>query len=160
MKIILLGFKSAGKTTTGQALAQALDVCFYDSDEILLKKHPEFKTIQDLYFHLGDPLFRYEEQLLAQDILMQGSCVFSPGSGIVDTDSDISPFFKHRIFLDVEYAILEKRIDQTRYALAGKMKSYYQRRYLKYIQWSTIHLKLKNETTEEILNRVLKAIHE
>ncbi len=54
--LILIGFKSVGKTTLGKALAQQLELPFYDSDLLL------GESARDLYLRIGPQCFAAAEQ--------------------------------------------------------------------------------------------------
>ncbi len=56
LKIFLLGFMGAGKTTIGKKLAKALEIPFLDLDQVIEKE--EGATITTLFAKLGEAEFR------------------------------------------------------------------------------------------------------
>src|SRR3546814_19516815 len=60
MKLFLIGYMGAGKTTLGKPLAQKLGIPFIDMDAVL--EASEGKTITELFEILGEPGFREKER--------------------------------------------------------------------------------------------------
>ena len=63
MKIYLIGFMGAGKTTVGRELASRLGCPFFDLDELV--EAAEKMSIKDIFAQQGEPYFRRR----AHDIL-------------------------------------------------------------------------------------------
>ena len=60
MKIYLVGFMGAGKTTIGRELASRVDTPFFDLDELI--ESAEKMSIKDLFAQRGEPYFRKRER--------------------------------------------------------------------------------------------------
>ena len=62
MKIYLVGFMGAGKTTVGRELASRIEVPFFDLDELIASA--EKLSIKELFEQKGEPYFRKREHEL------------------------------------------------------------------------------------------------
>lgn len=80
--IVLIGFKSVGKTTLGEALAKKLDMHWLDTDILLADKMG--CEVRELYLRLGETEFREQEIQVFKDIVMLPNVVISTGGGIVE----------------------------------------------------------------------------
>ncbi|PYQ33578.1 MAG: shikimate kinase, partial [Acidobacteria bacterium] len=60
MKIYVIGFMGAGKTTIGRELAARVDAPFFDLDELV--ESAEKMTIKDMFAQHGEPYFRKRER--------------------------------------------------------------------------------------------------
>ncbi|HEY9561733.1 MAG TPA: shikimate kinase [Anseongella sp.] len=79
MKLFLIGYMGAGKTTLGKPLAQKLGIPFIDMDAVL--EASEGKTITELFEILGEPGFREKERDALQKSAFPDSFVMSTGGG-------------------------------------------------------------------------------
>jgi shikimate kinase len=80
-KIILIGFMGAGKTTFGKKLAKAMQLPFYDSDQLI--EQEQNKTIETLFSESGESGFRLlEKELIQKFTEKQESFVLSVGGGL------------------------------------------------------------------------------
>ncbi len=71
MNIILIGFKSCGKSSDGRALAEQLNLAFVDTDSLIEQRHAatkqEILTFREIFKQYGAPYFRdLEQQAIAQ----------------------------------------------------------------------------------------------
>src|SRR3546814_15422190 len=78
MKLFLIGYMGAGKTTLGKPLAQKLGIHFIDMDAVL--EASEGKTITELFEILGEPGFRErsEERRVGQECVSTCRSRWSP----------------------------------------------------------------------------------
>ena len=60
MKIFLVGFMGAGKTTAGRELAARIGAPFFDLDELI--ESAEKGSIKDIFTRHGEPYFRKRER--------------------------------------------------------------------------------------------------
>lgn len=80
-KIILIGFMGAGKTTLGKKLAKALQLPFYDSDQLI--EQDQNKSIETLFSEIGESNFRLlEKNVIHQFFENKESFVLSVGGGL------------------------------------------------------------------------------
>ena len=83
MKICLIGFQGAGKTTVGRWLASHLSLDFFDLDDEILA-HYSLASIKAVFEMLGEPQFRKEERRWLAPILARPSYVIALGGGAVE----------------------------------------------------------------------------
>ncbi|MFW5999665.1 MAG: shikimate kinase [Halanaerobiaceae bacterium] len=82
MRVALLGFMAAGKSTVGPLLAEKLAVPFLDTDELIEQKAGE--SIPRIFSHYGEEYFRaLEKEVLVAVIAGSTDFVLATGGGIV-----------------------------------------------------------------------------
>ena len=79
--VILIGMTAAGKSVTGQKLAQLLRCQFVDTDALIEKKAQ--CSIADIFADKGEPFFRQREQEALQTALAGDACIIATGGGVV-----------------------------------------------------------------------------
>lgn len=111
MKIYLVGFMGAGKTTVGRELAARIDAPFFDLDELV--ETAEKSSIKDIFAHQGEAYFRKRERDLLRSTRNLDSAVVATGGGTFTFDENIQ-FIQSEgmsIYLAAPYALLRSRID-------------------------------------------------
>ncbi|MDE6688385.1 MAG: shikimate kinase, partial [Prevotella sp.] len=79
VRIILIGYMGAGKTTIGKALAKELDIPFYDLDwYIESRRH---KTVSQLFAEVGEEAFRKIEHNMLHEVAEFENVIISCGGG-------------------------------------------------------------------------------
>src|SRR5947207_802888 len=110
MKIYLVGFMGAGKTTVGRELAARLDVPFFDLDELV--EAAEKSSIKDIFAQHGEPYFRKRERDLLRSTKYLDSAVVATGGGTFTFDENIQ-FIQGEglsVYLSAPYALLRARV--------------------------------------------------
>src|SRR5256885_45715 len=79
MKIYVVGFMGAGKTTVGRELAARLDVPFFDLDDLV--EAAEKSSIKDIFAQHGEAYFRKRERDLLRSTKYLDSAVVATGGG-------------------------------------------------------------------------------
>src|SRR5207248_3836500 len=87
MKIYLVGFMGAGKTTIGRELASRVDAPFFDLDELI--ESAERMSIKEIFSTHGEPYFRKRERNLLQSTKWVESAVVATGGGTFTFDDNI-----------------------------------------------------------------------
>jgi shikimate kinase len=78
MKVFLVGFMGAGKTTLGRMLAEQLNVPFIDLDQLIQKY--THQSIPQIFEKKGEDTFRkIETRLLHQTVLIQNAVIATGG---------------------------------------------------------------------------------
>ena len=118
MNIILIGFKSAGKTTIGKKLAEKMEKDFIDVDskiaEIYLQKYGEQITARQIYLKLGDLGYRVLEKKAIIALAAVKNAVIATGGGSVCDPGNVEALGRSGkfVYLDVPKEIVQKRITE------------------------------------------------
>jgi len=110
MKIYLVGFMGAGKTTVGRELASRVETPFFDLDELI--ESSEKISIKDIFAQHGEPYFRKRERDLLRSTKYVESAVIATGGGTFTFDENIQ-FIQSEglsVYLAAPYALLRARI--------------------------------------------------
>ena len=81
MKVILIGYRAAGKTTVGKLLAVLLKVTFYDADSVV--EEIVNAPVKNIIAHHGWDFFRQKETEAIQLLSGKGDCVIATGGGAI-----------------------------------------------------------------------------
>ena len=79
IRVILIGYMGAGKTTIGKELAKALGVTFYDLDWYIETRHR--KTVKQIFDEQGEEGFRRIEHNMLHEVAEFENIVLSCGGG-------------------------------------------------------------------------------
>ena len=79
IRVILIGFMGAGKTTVGKALGKALGVTFYDLDWYIETRMR--KTVKQIFDERGEEGFRKMEHNMLHEVAEFENVVISCGGG-------------------------------------------------------------------------------
>ena len=110
MKIYLVGFMGAGKTTVGRELAARLDVPFFDLDDLV--EAAEKMSIKEIFAQHGEPYFRKRERDILRSTRYLDNAVVATGGGTFTFDENIQ-FIQSEglsVWLSAPYSLLRGRI--------------------------------------------------
>lgn len=79
IRIILIGYMGAGKTTIGKALARSLNIPFYDLDWYIEERYR--KSIAQLFAERGEEGFRTLEREMLHEVGEFENVILSSGGG-------------------------------------------------------------------------------
>lgn len=80
-KLVLIGYMGAGKSTIGQALAERMQVTFWDTDAYIEEK--QGRCISDIFAQEGEAYFRELETGCLRELLeWEGKGVLAAGGGL------------------------------------------------------------------------------
>jgi shikimate kinase len=83
---VVVGMPGAGKSTVGAAVAERLGLPFADADTLIEAKAG--KTVPEIFFDEGEPVFRELEKATIADALVSFDGVLALGGGsILDADT-------------------------------------------------------------------------
>ena len=160
MRVALIGFMGAGKTTIGRLLAERLDVNFVDLDDWILA-NSKCSSINEIFEKEGESGFR-ELESNALINLINDDLVLSPGGGIVENDSNrmklIESDFKI-VYLQVTFDEAVKRLknDCSRPLFSDPEQAMlrYKKRVPLYEECTDISIDTDNVPPHEIVNSIL-----
>lgn len=160
MKIYLVGFMGAGKTTVGRELAARLEAPFFDLDELI--EASEQMSIKDIFATHGEPHFRKRERDILRSTKHLEHAVIATGGGTFTFDENIQFIGTEglSVYLSAPYALLRSRISEKaaerplfRDDIAA-LELYTQR--LRYYRLCDITLEIRDyETPAEIVERLI-----
>jgi shikimate kinase len=114
MRVFLVGFMGAGKTTVGRALARALPALFWDLDARL---EASFRmSVAEVFRTAGEPAFRVEESVQLQRVSAAPSAVIATGGGtfVSAENRDTIGTAGISVFLDVPWEEIVRRLPGKR----------------------------------------------
>jgi len=149
---------ASGKTTIGKQLSSKLNIPFYDTDHLIETTYEmSIPTIFDTY---GENQFRLMESDILKKLPLK-EAVIATGGGIVLKNENINYLKRCTvIWLDVPFEIIMKRLaqDQSRPLWKGQSverKELYEKRRTHYEHIAHIHLKLKDEHVDDIVEKIV-----
>jgi len=123
IRIFLIGYMGAGKTTLGKAFARELNIPFVDLDWYIEERY--HKTVSELFAERGEGAFRELEKNMLHEVAEFENVVISTGGGTPCFFDNIE-YMKQTgitVFLDASPDVLHKRLKvatQSRPILQGK----------------------------------------
>lgn len=114
MKITLIGYMGAGKTSLGKALATAYQLPFIDLDA-LIEAHTGY-TVAETILNKGELFFRQLERKILLETLQEESFVLATGGGTpcyYDSIKDINAQ-SLSVYLDLSVSDLADRLEEDR----------------------------------------------
>lgn len=125
-RAILIGAPGAGKTTVGEILARDISCSFADSDQLVEAAHGQ--SVADIFFNLGEPLFREWESESIAHALIGFDGVLSLGGGAVmnaNTSRELAASGAPIFWLEVSSAVAFRRagLSAPRPLLVGNVRA-------------------------------------
>jgi shikimate kinase len=160
MKIFLVGFMGAGKTTTGRELAARINAPFFDLDELI--EAAEKGSIKDIFARHGEPYFRKRERDVLRSTRHLDSAVVATGGGTFTFDENIQ-FIQSEglsVYLSAAYSLLRSRIgdkaaERPLFRDDVAAHELYNSR-IRYYRMADVTIEVREEeTTNEIVERLL-----
>ena len=160
MKIYLVGFMGAGKTTVGRELAARLDVPFFDLDDLV--EAAEKTSIKEIFSQHGEPHFRKRERDILRSTRYLDNAVVATGGGTFTFDENIQ-FIQSEglsVWLSAPYSLLRGRIgdkaaERPLFRDDVAAHELFKNR-LRYYRMADVALDIRDdETTAEIVERLL-----
>jgi shikimate kinase len=160
MKIYLVGFMGAGKTTVGRELAARVEAPFFDLDELIVAA--EKASVKDIFAAQGEPFFRKRERDILRSTRYVEKGVVATGGGTFTFDENIQ-FIQSEglsVYLAAPFSLLRSRIDTK----AGERPLFrddfatlelFTNR-LRYYKMSDVTIEIReDETPNEIVERLM-----
>ena len=110
IRIFLIGYMGAGKTTLGKAFARAMGLTFIDLDWYIEERF--HKTIRELFTERGQDAFRDLERRMLHEVGEFEDVVISVGGGTpcFFDNVDYMNSVGETVFLDVDIRVLFRRL--------------------------------------------------
>jgi len=109
VRIHLLGFMAAGKSSLGPALARRGGLPFVDLDQEVQRRSG--LTVPDLFALVGEPAFREEEHAALLALAERPELVLATGGGVVEDPANHALLAAgFCVYLDWEWPLLAARI--------------------------------------------------
>lgn len=145
--IVLTGLSGSGKTTLGRLLAEALDLCCVDLDD-MIEEHMGME-IKDIFEQYGEAHFRDVEAAMAQKAAAMERTVIATGGGTVLREESMVALRKTGVvvFLDRAPEIIVASIacDARPMLAAGAEKLFELSRKRRELYLKTAHITYKND---------------
>ena len=111
MKIILIGFMGAGKTSVAKILSDKTKLEHIELDELILKCAQQ-NSINDIFKLKGEIYFRELEQNIFIELHNSDNCIISTGGGIVTNGNTLSEYKGNGkvIFLNADFLKIKERL--------------------------------------------------
>ena len=123
IRIFLIGYMGAGKTTLGKSFARLLNISFVDLDWYIEERY--HKTVSELFAEMGEAGFRELEKTMLHEVGEIENVIISTGGGTPCFFDNMEYMNTHgtTVFLDANPDVLYKRLSvatQSRPILQGK----------------------------------------
>lgn len=160
MNIILIGFKSSGKSTIGALLASATGRVFLDTDKLVehlfYKKYTTQLTCRQIFSLYGEDEMRALETESIHEIVNNNNAVIATGGGIVLTAKNRKRLRELGVcfFVNPSFSILKKRLDSQKASPLLKNTSFeslYQTRLPFYMETAHEILHIHHEQTPDYI---------
>ena len=114
MKIFLIGFMGAGKSSIGRLLSAHLDIPFFDQDQVI--EGLSGSSVSSLFSDRGEVWFREYEAAVIRDFEYPESFVFSTGGGCPCYHDNMTWINLHgtSIYLSAKAEVLVSRLRSTK----------------------------------------------
>ena len=112
MRVLLMGYKHAGKSTLGQRLSDELGLRFVDMDEATEASYGQGKTVREIYQAEGGVFFRELEEKVIRNLLNEKDLILA-GAPVHSLPTPLLREFEHRIFVQPSEETLLKRIQAS-----------------------------------------------
>ena len=86
--IVLIGFMGTGKTTIATKLANALNMRYVSTDDLIEKR--EKRTINEIFTKSGEDYFRNVESDVVREVAGQDGLVVDTGGGVVIREENLA----------------------------------------------------------------------
>jgi len=126
MNIVLIGYRGAGKSTSGGRLAICMGKAFVDTDDLVEERLGA--SIRDIVESKGWGHFRAAEKRIVEEVSQKDNLIIAPGGGAVLDPENVRSLGKNGliIWLKADREVLCQRIghdsrtDASRPTLTGK----------------------------------------
>jgi shikimate kinase len=111
--LVLVGMMGAGKSHIGFALAQVLDIPFFDTDKEIAEKAG--MSIPEIFKTFGEEKFRDSEKRALADLMQEAPCVIASGGGALMNPETLARLKADSImiWLDIDIDTILERVKNS-----------------------------------------------
>lgn len=110
IRVFLVGYMGAGKTTLGKAFARAMNISFIDLDWYIEERF--HKTVRQIFEERGEDAFREIERRMLHEVAEFENVIIATGGGTpcFFDNMDYMNSSGDTVFLDVDMKVLFRRL--------------------------------------------------
>lgn len=158
MKIVLIGFMGAGKSSVAKKLGEKLNLKVVEMDDLIMKKTG--KSIREIFHDEGEAKFRELEIETANMLRNSDNVIISTGGGVVINKVNIDNLKENGkiIFLRTSFLEIKKRLkninDRPLFKNKQSAEKLFVFRQNLYKEYADLIVDTDNRTIEEIVNNL------
>lgn len=162
MKIILIGFMGAGKSSVAKQLGYLLNLPILEMDELVLQK-TNTKSMHEVFAKGGELLLRETEIAIAKEYASTESSIISTGAGVV-MNKIILDYLRNNngkiFFLNAFFQTIAARLadDELRplFENIAEAKSLYHFRQPLYLKYADRVVEVDKKSVEEVALEIIE----
>jgi shikimate kinase len=93
--LTLIGFMGTGKSSVGRLVADALHFTFLDTDDVIEARAGA--TIQEIFQHHGESVFRESECRIVEELTRRNKTVIATGGGLPANEANLASLKTHSL---------------------------------------------------------------
>lgn len=163
MKIVLIGFMGAGKTSLAKRLSEKLGLEYVDMDSLIIRASGR-SSDTEIFDKDGEDKFRQLETAIAQRLRSKENAVISTGGGVVINDINMK-YLKENgviVFLKNSFSTSQNRISKKSppplFRDKKRAKLLYELRLPLYTNHADIVIETDKISLDEIIQRIINKI--
>jgi shikimate dehydrogenase len=153
--IILIGMPGSGKSTVGQALAEALGRPFVDTDTRIAEEAG--RTIPEIFSADGEEAFRAFETEAVKKAGMMSGAVIATGGGVVTRERNYRPLSQNGKIVFIERELTALPVNGRPISQANPVEALYAKRLPLYRSFADVTVGNNGSVTETV-ERILSAL--
>jgi shikimate kinase len=163
MKIVLIGFMGAGKTSIATLLAGRLSFGIIDMDQCIIKESGRISDTE-IFDKDGEEVFRTLETKIAEGLKDADNVVISTGGGIISNKTNIDSLKNNAviIFLKNTFETSKKRLYKNNLPPLFRNKKNAKKLYIErlplYLKYADIVIETDKKSKEEIVKEIIKKV--
>lgn len=164
-RLVLIGYRGAGKTTVGKQLSEILGWKYISTDEMIIRKSGA--SIVSFVEKYGWKEFRNLEHEVIRQLEGETTCVIDCGGGVVEDGENMAMLGQQTlvVWIDAPLEIIKSRLsgDADRPPLSeadliSDLETHYQKRLELYQTYSDLRLDSSDRSVEEICREIISRL--
>ena len=175
MNVVLIGFKSAGKSTIGRILATRMRMRFVDLDDVVedvyQRETGQKKRCRYIFRYDGEETFRQYESMALKEVAEQDGVLLAIGGGapMPEANRPLLQKIGVIIYLDVDPEVIYERFQRNRMPVYlheddsyDAFKKVYDTRSSVYRSLASYSIEIHREEAENVVHEALRllSLHE